>query len=410
MAKSTQPQGVEPVTGPSSQSTHGSETTFVDAEKPADGSKSHVSGRGADGNETDESEDIEEGEMGEESEMERRMSAVQSLARQYTQHSTVDTHGNARTLFASEDPNSPLNPRGGKFDARVWAKSISHLTTEHGTGYRTAGVCFQNMNVFGYGAETDYQKDVGNIWLELPNLVSKLGPSQRGTRRIDILRDFDGVIEAGEMCIVLGPPGSGCSTFLKTLAGEMSGIYTDPATYLNYQGLSANEMHKHHKGDAIYTAEVDVHFPMLSVGDTLTFASRARCPSSLPPGISRNEYCDHLRDVVMAMYGISHTVDTRVGNEYIRGVSGKSLPYDLELGSRKTFPLTLDRWRAETCHHCGSNFVERALPMLGQLHPRTGLCQRRRVLQDPATSVRDVRPDMCCLDLPSSAECLRSFR
>jgi ATP-binding cassette subfamily G (WHITE) protein 2 (PDR) len=26
--------------------------------------------------------------------------------------------------------------------------------------------------------------------------------------------------------------------------------------------------------------------------------------------------------VVMAMYGISHTVNTRVGNDYVRGVSG----------------------------------------------------------------------------------------
>ena len=81
-------------------------------------------------------------------------------------------------------------------------------------------------------------------------------------------------------------------------------------------------MHRQHKGEAIYTAEVDVHFPMLSVGDTLTFASQARCPSRLPEGITHDEYCNHYRDVVMGMYGISHTVNTRVGNEYIRGVSG----------------------------------------------------------------------------------------
>jgi hypothetical protein len=32
---------------------------------------------------------------------------------------------------------------------------------------------------------------------------------------------------------------SGCSTFLKTLAGEMSGIYRSEESMLNYQGLSA---------------------------------------------------------------------------------------------------------------------------------------------------------------------------
>lgn len=87
-------------------------------------------------------------------------------------------------------------------------------------------------------------------------------------------------------------------------------------------GLSAKEMHSHHRGEAIYTAEIDVHFPMLTVGDTLTFAARARQPRQLPQGLSRNEFADHLRDVTMAMFGISHTANTRVGNEYIRGVSG----------------------------------------------------------------------------------------
>lgn len=29
---------------------------------------------------------------------------------------------------------------------------------------------------------------------------------------------------------------SGCSTLLKTLAGEMNGIYLDDASHLNYQG------------------------------------------------------------------------------------------------------------------------------------------------------------------------------
>ena len=86
--------------------------------------------------------------------------------------------------------------------------------------------------------------------------------------------------------------------------------------------MTAKEMHTHHRGEAIYTAEVDTHFPQLSVGDTLTFAAHARAPRQLPPGVTKNSFANHLRDVVMAMFGIGHTINTRVGNEYIRGVSG----------------------------------------------------------------------------------------
>jgi ABC-type multidrug transport system ATPase subunit len=86
--------------------------------------------------------------------------------------------------------------------------------------------------------------------------------------------------------------------------------------------MAPEEMHTNHRGETIYTAEVDVHFPQLSVGDTLTFAARARAPRSLPQGVSRDMFSNHLRDVVMAMFGIGHTINTRVGNEYVRGVSG----------------------------------------------------------------------------------------
>lgn len=86
-------------------------------------------------------------------------------------------------------------------------------------------------------------------------------------------------------------------------------------------------MHNDFRGEAIYTAEVDVHFPQLSVGDTLSFAAAARAPRHIPGGIDRNVYTEHMRDVVMAVFGISHTVNSKVGNDFIRGTVGSCLIY-----------------------------------------------------------------------------------
>lgn len=258
---------------------------------------------------------------GDDSEMERRHSAVQELARRYTSERSASNPGNLEDVVAGQDPDSPLNPASEKFSARAWAKSLADLTSQHGSGFRKSGFSFQNMHVFGYGSATDYQKDVGNVWNEIPNLARRFTKSG-GTRRIDILRGLDGVVKPGEMLVVLGPPGAGCSTYLKSIAGETNGIYIDESTKLNYHGISEKEYHTHHSGEAIYTAEVDEHFPMLSVGETLTFAANARSPRILPGGVKRSDFSNHHRDVVMAMYGISHTVNTRVGDHYIRGVSG----------------------------------------------------------------------------------------
>lgn len=81
-------------------------------------------------------------------------------------------------------------------------------------------------------------------------------------------------------------------------------------------------MHKDFRGECIYQAEVDVHFPQLTVGQTLEFAALARAPANRFPGVSREKYAQHMRDVVMAIFGLSHTMNTKVGNDFIRGVSG----------------------------------------------------------------------------------------
>lgn len=81
-------------------------------------------------------------------------------------------------------------------------------------------------------------------------------------------------------------------------------------------------MHKHFRGEAIYQAEVDVHFPQLTVGQTLEFAALARTPQNRPSGVSREQWALHVRDAVMAVFGLSDTINTMIGNDYIRGVSG----------------------------------------------------------------------------------------
>ncbi|OBT65135.1 hypothetical protein VE03_04737 [Pseudogymnoascus sp. 23342-1-I1] len=218
--------------------------------------------------------------------------------------------------------NSALDPNGSAFEARAWTKAVLALRSKDRRKYaaRTTGVAFRDLNAYGFRVPTDYQQTVGNVWLGALSLLRKhLGT---GKRKIEILRGLDGIVEAGEMLVVLGPPGSGCTTFLKAISGETHGFSVDERSHLNYQGISAKQMQNEFRGEAIYTAENDVHFPMLTVGQTLYFAARARAPREIPGGVSKDVYAQHMRDVVMATLGILHTMDTNVGNDFVRGVSG----------------------------------------------------------------------------------------
>jgi ATP-binding cassette subfamily G (WHITE) protein 2 (PDR) len=68
--------------------------------------------------------------------------------------------------------------------------------------------------------------------------------------------------------------------------------------------------------------QVDKHFPHLTVGQTLEFAASARTPSRRMKGMSRVEFSKHVTEVVMAVFDLSHAHNTKVGDDFVRGVSG----------------------------------------------------------------------------------------
>ncbi|KAE8144241.1 ABC-2 type transporter-domain-containing protein [Aspergillus avenaceus] len=247
---------------------------------------------------------------------------IAALVRTLSHVSQKSTTGeNVNPFLNASDPQ--IDPSSDAFDARKWTRNLLHITSRDPERYprRTAGVSFRKLNAFGYGTAADYQATVSNIWLKAAGWVGRVF-GNKGKVRIDILRNFEGLVRSGEMLVVLGRPGSGCSTFLKTIAGETHGLWLDQGTDIQYQGISWDEMHSRFRGEVIYQAETEVHFPQLTAGETLLFAAHARAPSNRLPGVTREQYAMHMRDVVMAMLGLTHTMNTQVGNEFIRGVSG----------------------------------------------------------------------------------------
>lgn len=134
---------------------------------------------------------------------------VVQLARSVTNASDAGAHlGEGDNPFeGSHDPR--MDPNSGKFNYHHWIRTVLSLNKN---GMRTAGVSYRSLSVHGYGKATDHQATVGNVLLDLPTMVKNLisgfvgGNGGRG-RRIDILRNFEGVVRPGEMLVVLGRPG-----------------------------------------------------------------------------------------------------------------------------------------------------------------------------------------------------------
>ncbi|KAG8926047.1 hypothetical protein FRC00_003339, partial [Tulasnella sp. 408] len=156
-------------------------------------------------------------------------------------------------------------------------------------------------------------KHVGVVWDDL----SVEWPTR------PILRNFNGVLKPGEICLVLGVPGSGCSTFLKVIANQR-GAYAKVTGDVKYAGIDSDEMAKKYSGEVVYNQEDDIHIPTLTVEQTLEFALATKTPSKRTrlPGITGEAFNEEVLNMLLKMLNITHTKKTLVGNEFVRGVSG----------------------------------------------------------------------------------------
>ncbi|OJJ48676.1 hypothetical protein ASPZODRAFT_61558 [Penicilliopsis zonata CBS 506.65] len=252
---------------------------------------------------------------------ERDREELSRLASNYSVRANRPSVSRANTLDAIQEDDPALDPNSGKFEPYKWARMTIKRLDDEGITRERAGLVFSNLNVSGTGSALQLQETVGSVLLAPFKLGSYLNLARSAPKR-QILRNFDGALKSGEMLMVLGRPGSGCSTFLKTLCGELHGLNLRQDSVIHYNGIPMETMHKEFKGECVYNQEVDKHFPHLTVGQTLEFAASARTPSNRVSGVSREEYVTHMTQVMMAVLGLTHTYNTKVGNDYIRGVSG----------------------------------------------------------------------------------------
>lgn len=119
------------------------------------------------------------------------------------------------------------------------------------------GVIWQDLTVSGIGGVRNFISTFPDAVVGFFNIFatvsSILGLNKKG-REFDILKGFRGVTKPGEMVLVLGRPGSGCTTFLKVLANQRIG-YTKVGGEVLYGKFPADTFAKMYRGEAVYNEE-----------------------------------------------------------------------------------------------------------------------------------------------------------
>jgi ABC-type multidrug transport system ATPase subunit len=193
-------------------------------------------------------------------------------------------------------------------------QSMRDQAEEVGDKPRKLGLSWQNLTVKGIGSGAAFNE----------NVLSQFYPFHKSSKDAPMKTIIDnsfGCVKPGEMLLVLGRPGSGCTTLLSVLSNNRRG-YEEVTGDVSFGNMSAEEA-KAYRGQIIMNTEEEIFFPSLTVEATIDFASRMKVPFYLPPGIkTRDEYAQFYKDFLLRSVNISHTAHTKVGDAFIRGVSG----------------------------------------------------------------------------------------
>ena len=248
------------------------------------------------------------------------------LSQQFSRHSRLSrTHSKASNVKNQDvEKTASTESSEDNWDLEDTLRGAKEADFAAGIKSKYIGVIWENLTVRGFGGMKNIVKVFPDAFVDFFNvpgtIMHLLGYGKKGTE-FDILRNFKGVAKPGEMVLVLGRPGSGCTTFLKVIANQRFG-YTGIDGEVLYGPFDAKTFAKNYRGEAVYNQEDDVHHPTLTVGQTLSFALDTKTPGKRPNGMNKKDFKEAVIKLLLKMFNIEHTINTIVGNPFMRGVSG----------------------------------------------------------------------------------------
>ncbi|CAF1355213.1 unnamed protein product [Adineta steineri] len=161
-------------------------------------------------------------------------------------------------------------------------------------------ISFRNIK---YVLGNEFIYDLREFWCVSP-LKSKTKPKP-------ILDDITGIFKSG-MNAIMGPTGCGKSTLIDVLTGRKDSKGLSGDIFLD--GLPISSLFKYISG---YVVQDDILCGTLTVTENIMFSLNTR----LRTRMSKKERQDRVEEVIEDL-GLTECADTRIGTEFIRGVSG----------------------------------------------------------------------------------------
>ncbi|ORZ21516.1 ABC-2 type transporter-domain-containing protein [Absidia repens] len=241
---------------------------------------------------------------------------------------------------------------------------------EEGFKPKRLGLVVKNLTVKGVGADHEWIPTISTVF-ESALCFWRWG--RKSGHDKTILNNVSAYCKPGEMLLVLGRPGAGCTTFLRVLS-EMRKGFTEITGDIKYGGIDSKEFGKTYRGEVCYNEEEDINYPTLTASQTLRFAIRCKTPGKRLPGDTKGKFQEKIIYVMGNMLGLTKQMDTMVGNEFVRGLSG---------GERKRLTIAeqMTTGSCINCWDCSTRGLDAssALDYVRSLRVQTDILQKTTV-------------------------------
>ncbi|KAJ3071327.1 hypothetical protein HDU98_005492 [Podochytrium sp. JEL0797] len=219
-----------------------------------------------------------------------------------------------------KDPRA--DPKSAEFQHGFFTKAVRQFFNGKGMEFSEMPIAFRNLNIVGNALQDAHIHTVGSTVasvfqpaVQVLNYLKKTSDSLFPPKYVekDIISSITGVLKPGECVLVIGRPGAGCSSLLRTFSNHTR-CFKEIRGDIKYSGFTSKEIHDQFRGEVIYSEEGDPHYPSLTVRQTLEFAVNCKVMSP--------EIREKIIEVTLKLYGLVNCQNTVVGDALLRGVSG----------------------------------------------------------------------------------------